>query len=287
MIQRSPNQTRGRTPCSFSSSGRVSVACSNSGILVSRHSSLPNRNGELAASATWSAGHRLGRVPVIAEPLGAHLQMKLHARAGRLGGDAVDVGEQPLGALDRDPHLLAAGGEDLLIEQPVPRVGRHRLLTQIVLDDGGQDPHHHQPAAGPPGAFVGPVEALPDLVLEMAERIAGQLPGRQVDLQVELAELGLPGRIGQCAEYLGVLHRRAAGLVHQVELDLQADLLRIGLEPGIGQHPREDVQGLAHLLAIGAPVRLADVDRRDIPAHQTSLRWPAAVLPNPRMELPA
>ena len=54
VIQRSPNQTRGRTPCSFSSSGRVSVDCSNSVIRVSCHNCLPNRYGELAASATWT-----------------------------------------------------------------------------------------------------------------------------------------------------------------------------------------------------------------------------------------
>jgi len=52
VIHRSPNQTLGRTPCRFSSSGRVSVACSNSVIRVSCHSCFPNRNGELAASAT-------------------------------------------------------------------------------------------------------------------------------------------------------------------------------------------------------------------------------------------
>ena len=54
LIQRSPNQTRGRTPWDFSSAGRVSVACSNSAIRVSRHSSLPNRNGEFAPSASWT-----------------------------------------------------------------------------------------------------------------------------------------------------------------------------------------------------------------------------------------
>ena len=53
MIQRSPNQTRGRTPCSLSSSLRVSVACSNSGIRVSRHSCLPRRYGEFAPTASW------------------------------------------------------------------------------------------------------------------------------------------------------------------------------------------------------------------------------------------
>ena len=55
VIQRSPNQTRGRTPWFFSSSGRVSVACSNRAIRVScpeppaeqdRASSPP--------SATWT-----------------------------------------------------------------------------------------------------------------------------------------------------------------------------------------------------------------------------------------
>ena len=54
VIQRSPNHTRGRTPCALISSDRVSVACSNSGMRVSRHSSRPNRNGELAPSATWT-----------------------------------------------------------------------------------------------------------------------------------------------------------------------------------------------------------------------------------------
>src|SRR5581483_4000751 len=53
VIHRSPNHTRGRTPCCFSSSGLVSVACSNRVIRVSCHSCLPNRNGEFAASATW------------------------------------------------------------------------------------------------------------------------------------------------------------------------------------------------------------------------------------------
>ena len=53
MIQRSPNQTRGRTPWAFSSSDRVSVVCSNSGIRDSATSSLPNRYGEFAPTAIW------------------------------------------------------------------------------------------------------------------------------------------------------------------------------------------------------------------------------------------
>jgi hypothetical protein len=53
VIQRSPNQTRGRTPCALSSSGRVSVACSNSAMRVSRHSSLEKKKGELPPTAIW------------------------------------------------------------------------------------------------------------------------------------------------------------------------------------------------------------------------------------------
>ena len=52
VIHRSPNQTRGRTPWIFSSSDRVSVLCSNRGIRDSATSSRPNRNGELAPTAT-------------------------------------------------------------------------------------------------------------------------------------------------------------------------------------------------------------------------------------------
>ena len=55
MIQRSPNQVRGRTPWAWSSGGRVSVACWNSGGRDSRHSSRPNRKGELAPTAICAA----------------------------------------------------------------------------------------------------------------------------------------------------------------------------------------------------------------------------------------
>ncbi len=55
MIQRSPNQVRGRTPWAFSSGGRVSVDCTNSGGRDSRHSSRPKRKGELAPTTIWAA----------------------------------------------------------------------------------------------------------------------------------------------------------------------------------------------------------------------------------------
>src|SRR5690606_39280788 len=55
VIHRSPNQTRGRTPCALSSSGRVSVAWVNSSMRVSSHNWWPKKYGELAPSASCGA----------------------------------------------------------------------------------------------------------------------------------------------------------------------------------------------------------------------------------------
>ena len=117
VIQRSPNQTRGRTPCAFSSSGRVSVACSNSAMRVSRHSSLPKKNGELAATATCGAGDRLGRVPVLAKPSGSTCWCSwtlVQAASGAIVSAKVASRSTPR---DRDLQVLAASGEDLLVQQ--------------------------------------------------------------------------------------------------------------------------------------------------------------------------
>ncbi len=215
------------------------------------------------------AGQRLGRVPVAAERLRADLQVELDAGAGSLRRDRVDVGVQPVHAVDRDVHLLAAGGEHLVIQQLVARVRGDRLLIDVGLPQRRQDADHGQPGAASPGPLVGVIEAGPDLILQLAERGAGQRARRDVDLQVELAKLGRPGRVGDRAEHVGVLHRRPAVVVHQVQLDLEPHLLRLRLEPGLAQHPGQHVEAVPDLLPVGTPVRLADHDRRDIPAHRS------------------
>ena len=98
VTQRSPNHTRGRTPCALSSSGRVSVACSNSAMRVSRHSSLAEEVRRVRADRELHAGDRLRGVPVPREVLGVDLLVELHARARRLGRDRVGVRVEPLGA---------------------------------------------------------------------------------------------------------------------------------------------------------------------------------------------
>ena len=99
-------------------------------------------------------GYRLGGVPVVREGFGADLEVQLHARAGGLGRDAVAVGRELLGPIDRDPHVFAARREDLLVEHPVALVGRHEHAVHVLLAQRRQDAGHDQPAAGGPGPRV-------------------------------------------------------------------------------------------------------------------------------------
>jgi hypothetical protein len=120
----------------------VSVACSNSAMRVSRHSSRPKKNGELAPTASCTpaiacAAFQCARTRRIDE------LVQLHARAGRLGRDRVGVRRQPLDAVDAMLQVLPARGEDLLVEQLVARVGAEALAVEQLLGERRQDPDHH------------------------------------------------------------------------------------------------------------------------------------------------
>jgi hypothetical protein len=181
------------------------------------------------------------------------------------------VGQQPLGAGDLDPHVLAAGGEDLLVEHAVAGVGRHGPLMDVVLAQRRQDADHDQAGAHAAGGVIPVIQAGADLALQLDQRVAVELAGRQVDLQVELPHLGGPGRIGERAEHLLAPHRRHAGGVHEIQLDLLAHQVRVSLEPALPQHGGERLQRAPHLVAVDAPVLAADLDRLDVTTHEASL----------------
>ena len=215
---------------------------------------------------------RLGRVPVARERVRADLDVQLHAGARRLGRDAARVGQQLLGAVDRDPQVLPAGREDLLVQHPVAVVGGDGVLAHVLFGQRGQDAHHDQAAPGPAGLGVGGVEAGPDLLLQVGQRMVLEPPRRHVDLQVELPELGGPGRVGDRVEHRRVAHGRRAEGIHQVQLDLHAHPGRAGLEPALAEHPGEHVQGALHLFAVFAPVLTADLDGLNVTSHEAPAR---------------
>jgi hypothetical protein len=213
------------------------LACSNSVILVSCHSCEPNRNGEFAASATctpataWAAFQG-------AELLRADLQVQLEAGTGGLAHDRAEHGVEPLGAVDDDPDLLATGGEDLLVEQPVARHRGHRAAGDVELPQRRQDTDHRHPAAGRTARLIGAGEHVPHLVLEPGQRVAAQRARRDVHLDVEPGQLGRPGRVAEQPQDLGVAGGRRGLGVDQVQLHLESDPALGGLHRPVPQHQR-------------------------------------------------
>jgi hypothetical protein len=147
--------------------------------------------------------------------------VQLRARARRLGDHRVRRGGQPLRALDGYGDVLAPRGEDLLVQQRVARVARQRLPAQVVPAQGGQDADHHHVRADRARLVLRRVERHAHLVLVVGEAGTGEPARRHVDLDVELAELGLEVRVGDRRQRLGVAHGRIGDLVDEVELDLQ------------------------------------------------------------------
>ena len=121
------------------------------------------------------------------------------------------------------------------------------------------------------GLLLGVVEVAPDGLLELGEHRALELARRDVDLDVELRELGLEVVVGDQLEHVRVRQRRVAGLLGQVELDLQPDRAPVGIEPRLGEHAREDVQAQLDLVAVALTVLAAEGGVGDFVAHGASL----------------
>jgi hypothetical protein len=228
---------------------------------------LAEEEGRVGGHGHLHAGDRLRGVPVRGERIGLDLAVQLDAGAGRLGGDRVGVGRQALDAADVDLQVLPARREDLLVEQRVARVGAQRARVEVLAVDRRQDPDDHHVRPGGARAVLGVVEAPADRLLELGEHRRGELPRRDVDLDVELPELGLEVGVGDGLEHRGVGQRGAAVVVGQVELDLQPERSARRLEALVGQHAREDVQRRAHLLAIALAVGTAEHPGGNVLAH--------------------
>ena len=88
---------------------------------------LAEQERRVGADGELDAGDRLRGVPVRRELVRATLHVQLGAGAGRLRQDRVGGGASRSGPRDVDVDVLAAGGQDLLADQPVARVGAQRL----------------------------------------------------------------------------------------------------------------------------------------------------------------
>ena len=104
-------------------------------------------------------------------------------------------------------------------------------------------------------------------VLQLRHHLAAEQPRGEVDLDVELAELGLEVGVGDRLQRRRVDHRRVAGLVGQVELDLEPERAPLGVEAGLGEQAREHVEAGAHLLPVALAILAGEDLGRDVLAH--------------------
>jgi hypothetical protein len=193
--------------------------------------------------------------------------VELHAGAGGLRRDRVGRRAQPLDAADVQADVLAAGVDDLLVEREVSLVAGQVGQHEVPRGQRGEDADQHDRGVGLHRAVLGAREAGPDVLLVAREAGVLDQPRARVELEVELAELGLECRVGEVGQDLRVAHRRLGLAVDQVELDLEPGRRPLGVEPEVVEHQREDVKATPDLLPISDTLLAREPDRRHILAH--------------------
>ena len=168
---------------------------------------------------------------------------------------------------DVDQDVLAAGGEDRVVERLVAGRLAHPLARQVFGHQRRQDTDHHDVGAGLVGLGLRRVEAGPHLGFELQSRAARQRPRWNVEFDVVGAQFGLIGRVGDRRQHVRVAHRRLVVAVDQVALDLHAGQRPFELEAGLGEHRFEDVQAQLYLAPVFTAVRATEVDLLHLFAH--------------------
>ena len=111
-------------------------------------------------------------------------------------------------------------------------------------------------------------ELVGELVLELAPFVAGQRAGRQVELHVPAAQLGLEVRAAQRREHLRPAQRgHQLVVVDEVQLHLDAGHRLVVGERVLAQHQGERVEAALDLAAVGLAVASTEQGPVDVLAH--------------------
>ena len=257
----------------------MSVACWNSGGRDSRHSSWPNRKGELAPDGDLRGGDRLRGVPHGGEAGRRDLEVQLHGGAGRLGHDRLRGARQPLDPVDVQGEVLAARGHDLVVEQRVAvdvgKVGRH----QVVPVERRQNTDHHDSGVDLARLSVGICQRRGDFLGEPVEYPAAQSVWGYVDFQVEHGEFCLEIATRDPLQYLAIQHFRLAVVAREIQFDLQTHEVLGAVEALLGQEPLEPRQTPSELVPVVLTIGQVECACHDLLAHR-SVPPRAAVRPS-------
>ena len=161
--------------------------------------------------------------------------------------------------------------EDLLAEQPVARIRGDPALREMAFIERRQHPDHRQPAPGAAGFAVRVVQRRAEFPFQRLDMRAAEGARRDVDLDVELPELGLERRIGDGLQRLFVRHRRIPGGIHEVELDLQAEPRLGDVELPVREHRRKRVQTPPRLGSEKSAILPRESPCVDAVAHEQTL----------------
>jgi hypothetical protein len=135
----------------------------------------------------------------------------------------------------------------------------------------GSIPIIARPHPTPPGPLVRRVQRGAQGALELAEIVRVERPRGDVDLDVEPAELGLEGRVGDLLQHARVRHGRVLRAVDEVELDLQSQSRLGDVEGAVGEHDRERIQAPPDLGAESSAILPREALHADVVSHGPTL----------------
>lgn len=167
--------------------------------------------------------------------------MQLHTGASGFGGNGCRPPAQWPRARDIDWDVLAAGIEDGVVECAVAGRFAHPVLREVPGHQRGQNADHHDVGAAGVRLLLGSVEAGPYLLFQLQAGIAGKRPGRHIELDIERAQFGLIGRVGDRVQHIPIRHGGLIVAVDQVALDLHAGERFVVIEAALCQHRLDDV----------------------------------------------
>ena len=170
-------------------------------------------------------------------------------------------------ARDVEADGFAAQAHQLLVQHDVAVVAGQRADDEVLRLDRRQDPDHGEPRPARVGRRTGEPELVGELVLEVPPLVAGQRPGRQVELHVPPAELGLEVRACQGVEHLAAAERGHQLAVDEVELHLDTGHRLVTGERVLAQHQGERIETPLDLAAVALAVASTEQGPVDVLAH--------------------
>lgn len=173
--------------------------------------------------------------------------------------------------VDVQGEVLAAGGDDLVVEQGVAvDVGEVRG-DQVVPVEGRQNADHRNRGVHLPGFPVGICQRCRQFLGEAVEYPAAQPVRSDVDFQVEHREFRLEVPARDALQYLRIQHFRHPVGADQIQFDLQPHEVLGAVEPLLLQQPLQPLQAPPELVAVAVAIGQVELACHDLLPHRSVL----------------